>query len=104
MMGNIRNNIFDLITAERARQDQKWGYPQYNTLCEWASILGEEYGELCEELNERNFGRGNRERIIEEAIHVAAVAVSIIEHYDIAESTSAAWREYRNGGQMNHEL
>lgn len=85
-----RENIFTLIRAERSRQDDKWGYPQENTFCEWGCILTEEVGELCKELNERNFGRGDRTRTIEEAIQVAAVAVALIEQYDTAEMVTAS--------------
>lgn len=72
------------ILAERERQDQKWGYPQENTYCEWASILAEEVGELAKELNELNFGRGDPEKMTDEAIQVAAVALAILEQQDIA--------------------
>ena len=43
------------IIDERERQDQKWGFPQKNTYCEWSSILAEETGELAKELNELSF-------------------------------------------------
>lgn len=72
------------ILAERDRQDLKWGFPQENTYCEWASILAEEAGELCKELNELNFGRGDLDRMETEAIQVAAVALSIIEQAAVA--------------------
>mgnify|MGYP007062347218 CR=1 FL=1 len=67
------------ILDERERQDQKWGYPQKNTFCEWASILAEEVGELSQELNELNFGRGDFGLMEAEAVQVAAVALSILE-------------------------
>lgn len=60
--------------------DQSWNHP-----FEWISILGEEYGELCEAVNETLFenaahpDRGGFEKIIKEATQVAAVAVAIIE-------------------------
>ncbi len=77
------------ILAERERQDQKWGYPQENTYCEWSSILGEEAGELAKELNELNFGRGNPDRMNEEAVQVAAVALSILEQSAVAHGVTA---------------
>lgn len=79
---------FALIAAERARQDQKWGYPQLNTYSEWAGILAEECGECCAELNELNFGRGDVVRLIAEAVQVAAVAVSILEHLEPAQDVT----------------
>lgn len=72
------------IISERDRQDAKWGFPQENTYCEWASILAEETGELAQELNELNFGRGDIDRMATEAIQVAAVALAILEQQDIA--------------------
>lgn len=72
------------ILAERDRQDEKWGFPQINTWCEWSSILAEEAGELAQELNELNFGRGDMNRMAAEAVQVAAVALSILEHQEIA--------------------
>lgn len=71
------------ILAERNRQDQKWGFPQKNTYCEWASILEEEAGELCKELNELNFGRGDSEKMAAEAVQVAAVALAILEQQNV---------------------
>lgn len=72
------------ILAERERQDQKWGYPQNNSYCEWASILAEEAGELAKELNEMNFGRGRQDQMEAEAVQVAAVALSILEQSAVA--------------------
>lgn len=71
------------IRLEREAQDEKWGFPQRNTYCEWSSILAEEMGELAKELNELNFGRGDRARMRAEAIQVAAVAISILIHDDL---------------------
>lgn len=72
------------IIDERERQDQKWGFPQKNTYCEWSSILAEETGELAKELNELNFGRGDRSRMIIEAVQVAAVTLAILEQSGVA--------------------
>lgn len=72
-----------LVIAERVRQDKKWGYPQDNTPFEWMSILTEEVGELAEALNDALLGPNANKclsQAIIEATHVAAVAVSIIEH------------------------
>lgn len=93
--------IFEAVQQERDRQDMKWGYPQLNTFCEWASILGEEYGELAKELNELNFGRGDMCKMIEEAVHVAAVAVSIIEHAEVAAQVTERINISREG--INHD-
>lgn len=92
---NTKRDILNLILAERDHQDAKWGYPQQNTFAEWASILGEEYGEVTQELNELNFGKGDAEKMTNEAIQVAAVAVSIIEHLEVATEATAHLNEYR---------
>ena len=78
-------NALDMVRAERDRQNSLWGDQSNNHPFEWISILGEEYGELCEAVNETCFQngthpeRGGRDKIIKEATHIAAVAVEIIE-------------------------
>ena len=78
-------NALDMVRAERDRQNSLWGDQSNNHPFEWMSILGEEYGELCEAVNETCFQngthpeRGGRDKIIKEAAHIAAVAVAIIE-------------------------
>lgn len=75
----------NLVRAERKRQDGLWGDQSGNHPFQWVSILGEEYGELCEAVNETFFKngthpeRGGHEKIIKEAVQIAAVAVEIIE-------------------------
>lgn len=77
------------ILGERERQDKKWGFPQENTYGEWGSILAEEAGELCKELNELNFGRGAPKNMETEAVQVTAVALSILEHFGVAHNVTA---------------
>lgn len=73
------------VIFERTRQMKLWGECSDNHPFEWMSILGEEFGELCEAVNETYFKNGihpecgGNEKIIKEAVHVAAVAVAIIE-------------------------
>jgi NTP pyrophosphatase (non-canonical NTP hydrolase) len=76
------DEVLKEVIKERQRQDAKWGeqnhFPQY-----WTGILGEEYGELCEAINETVFDNGSEkggyENMKREAIHVAAVAVGFLE-------------------------
>ena len=74
-----------LVMTERQRQNELWGDQSGNHPFEWMSILGEEYGELCEAVNETFFKRGAHpekggfDRILKEATHVAAVSVAIME-------------------------
>lgn len=75
----------EAVTEERKKQVEKWGADSDNHPFEWMSILGEEFGELCEAVNETCFKRGahpergGQDKIIKEASQVAAVAVAIIE-------------------------
>jgi len=88
------------IRIERARQDEKWGeqnhFPQF-----WTGILGEEYGEFCEAVNETVFDngegrtKGGYENMRKEAIHVAAVALGFIE---CLERNRAEWFTEMEGG------
>ena len=73
------------ILAERQRQNEKWGL-QNHELPAWMAILGEEFGELCEAVNETYFDngadakqKGGYENLYTEATHVAAVAIQIME-------------------------
>ena len=74
--------IFKAVLNERHRQDGKWG-EQNHDLPLWTGILGEEYGELCEAINETVFdngtNKGGYENMKKEAIHVAAVAIGFLE-------------------------
>lgn len=81
------------VARERARQDEKWG-EQNHTHPHWATILGEEYGEACKEVNEiATFDSSeflvNREPLREELIQVAAVAVAWVEYLDRLESPAS---------------
>lgn len=74
-----------LVVAERERQIDLWGDQSGNHPYQWMAILGEEYGELCEAVNETCFQnpkhpeRGGKPNIVKEAVHVAAVAIAIAE-------------------------
>ena len=75
------------VISERISQIERWGECSYNHPFEWMSILGEEFGELCEAVNETCFmngkhpERGGDENIIREATQIAAVAIAIIEDF-----------------------
>jgi len=67
----------EAIDAEISRVLDRFGY-QSLTLFDWASILGEEYGEVCKAINDHEFGTGgggDLQSVYEECIQVAAVAV-----------------------------
>lgn len=82
---NTRHEALQLVNQERNRQDEKWGEqnhaPQY-----WTGILGEEFGEYCQAVNETVFDNGAEARkkggydnMMKELAHVAAVAVGAME-------------------------
>ena len=80
--------VLEEIRQERVRQDAKWGAQDHQPMV-WLSILGEEYGELAQAINETVFDNGPVERlkggymnIRREAIQVAAVAVVLVENLD----------------------
>ena len=77
-------SVLERVAGEREKQDTKWGV-QYHTPAEWMSILGEEFGEACVEVNETfQWGPGglSQEQYIQELIQVAAVAVAAIENME----------------------
>lgn len=92
-MGDMQDAI-DMIMSERMRQINLYGDQSRNSLFSFVSVLGEEYGELCEAVNETCFAngrhpeRGGYDNIIKEAVHVSAVAVQIIESAMIAERSA----------------
>ena len=77
-----QEKVLKEIVSERHRQDKKWG-KQNHPPGLWTGILGEEYGELCEAINETVFDngtdKGGYENMKKEAIHVAAVAIGFLE-------------------------
>jgi len=84
---NSINAIQDVL-AERSRQDEKWGEQNHHPMV-WMGILGEEFGELCQAVNETTFDNGPAEKVKggydnmrAEAIQVAAVAVAFVEMLD----------------------
>lgn len=83
-----QNPALQSVISERQRQDEKWGQ-QNHELMAWMGILGEEFGELCQAVNETHFNNGPEERakggyanMRAEAVQVAAVAVQFIEALD----------------------
>ena len=73
------------VQNERERQDEKWGEQNHDPIT-WVAILMEEVGELAQTAIETEFAgmgkHGGVESIRQEAIHVAAVAIAIIECLD----------------------
>lgn len=82
---DTQSTILKEIVKERKCQDTKWR-KQNHRIEFWTGLLGEEYGELCEAINEAVFDngpakrkKGGYENMRKKAIHVAAVAVGFLE-------------------------
>lgn len=90
-MCEIQERVINAVLMERTRQDAKWG-EQNHQIQYWTGILGEEYGELCEAINETVFDngsdKGGYDNMRTEAIHVAAVAIGFLE---CLERNKALW-------------
>jgi len=76
------------VVQERKRQEAKWGEQNHDPVY-WLGILGEEFGELCQAVNETVFDNGPEERkkggyenMRAEAVQVAAVAIAFVEYLD----------------------
>jgi NTP pyrophosphatase (non-canonical NTP hydrolase) len=78
----IPDAVLDVL-AERKRQEEKWGEQNHDPY-RYLTILMEEVGEYAEAVLQTEFGgpRGGLERMRTEAIHVAAVALAILECLD----------------------
>ena len=89
-------SIYTEIINERSRQDERWGEQNHHPVG-WLSILGEEYGEACKEVNQiwidgQSYKGDNEQleflkmaqaaKLRQELIQVAAVTVAMIESLD----------------------
>lgn len=84
----VQQAVVNEVLAERQRQDAKWGIQDHEPSV-WLSILGEEFGELSQAINETIFDNGPKERlkggldnICKEAKQVAAVAMALVENIE----------------------
>jgi len=75
---NKFDEVIELIRAERKRQFEKWGQQQHSSFV-WMSILMEEVGEASQAALHNAFGGSHGGTFTIEMIHVAAVAVQILE-------------------------
>lgn len=69
------------ILVERQSQDDKWGRQDHDNFT-WNTILSEEVGEAAEAALDIEFKGGDRQRLREELIQVAAVATAWVECLD----------------------
>lgn len=71
---NTREIVLSAVTAERDKQDRKWGVRRDQSHPLWFTILGEEVGEVANAILE-----GKHKGLYKELIQVAAVAVAFAE-------------------------
>lgn len=79
-----QENILEEIINERYRQDGTW-HEQNHTPMEWLPILMEEVGEASKAALEAYFSdyyTGTLSDYREECVHVAAVAMAMVECFD----------------------
>lgn len=76
--GYVTADELTAVFGELERRKDKFG-AQHLTLFDWASILGEEYGEACRAVNDAHFFARDKTAALDdvhrELIHVAAVAL-----------------------------
>lgn len=72
--------LVDVLT-ERDRQDAKWGEQNHDPFL-YLTVLGEEYGETCQAALDARFKAASLEKLREEAVQTAAVALAIVECLD----------------------
>jgi hypothetical protein len=77
----LRAKVLADVSWERDLQEKKWGTQDHESVT-WMSILGEEYGEACQEANRVFFSSNSHVNLRAELVQVAAVAVAAIEHLD----------------------
>lgn len=76
----VQEKIINKVLEERKRQDAKWG-EQNHAAPIWGTIIGEEYGEMCQAINEFLFNPtpDTEEQICVEAIHTMASCMAMLE-------------------------
>lgn len=77
------NTSLSDVMRERERQDIKWGEQNHDPFT-YLTVLGEEFGELCQAALHLRFGGKAAANLREEAIHTAAVALALVECLDRA--------------------
>lgn len=75
---DLQERVLDAITAERARQNAKWGEQNYDAYT-WLAILSEEVGELSQAILHDTFGGTAAGMMRDELVHVVAVGVQWLE-------------------------
>lgn len=69
------------VLHERVRQEEKWGQQDHDPFT-YLTVLGEEFGELCQAALHTRYGGHAASGLRDEAVQVAAVALAIVECLD----------------------
>lgn len=79
-MKQVMQQINNDVLKERERQNEIWGL-QRHPLGTWLAILGEEFGEVCQAIQQGSVAckETDADDLYTELIHVAAVASAIAE-------------------------
>lgn len=82
LVGDVhRATALEHVNLERDRQEAKWGEQNHDPFT-YLTVLGEEFGELCQAALHAKFGGRAAEKLREEAVQTAAVALAIVECLD----------------------
>ena len=71
----MTERVLDLVRDERRRQDERWGTHEQAGDTVMLAVLGEEFGEVCREMNDGWPAAPDRTRLMAELVQVAAVSV-----------------------------
>lgn len=67
----MNSHTYNLLRQEMAEQEHKWGKDRVLHPDRWIAILGEEFGEVCRAVNERD-----KDNYMDELIDLAASALA----------------------------
>ena len=73
--------ILKKVINESIDQVSKWGI-QTHSAFEWLTYTAEELGSLAKAIGEHEYRGGSKERVVDEAIQVATLALKIAEMFD----------------------
>lgn len=100
----IPEKIIAMISAERDRQDAKWGSDRRLDWTLWSTILTEEVGEVAEACLDQQFKPHTKHLIALQAelVQVAAVAIAAIEHTEEEIFKNVReWEESQNASRVS---
>jgi hypothetical protein len=80
-----RDYVFEKIVEERTRQTERWGEDEHSPLC-WTAILNKQLGAYADAAlkyeHADNPGYNEGAPLYRQAVHIAAVAIAILEQME----------------------